>query len=143
MLGLTWDCRPRGEVLVLSALFMVPLLDTGIGIGIGEVALGTRRCCDKGEALPDGADVNVRSARSGNSRDFFLVRRERCGWWGLGDGECLPADDSMRLADTGEGRDWFAWDDAVLPIVGRRRVRRLCLCVFHKLTSKSPNLAAL
>lgn len=30
----------------------------------------------------------------------------------------------MRLADTGEGRDWFACDDAALPIVARRRARR-------------------
>lgn len=41
----------------------------------------------------------------------------------------------MRLPGTGEGRDWFPCDDAVLPIVARRRIprwRRL----FSKLTCK-------
>lgn len=43
----------------------------------------------------------------------------------------------MRLADTGEGRDWVACDDAALPIVARRRVRRRRrLFFFSKLTCK-------
>ena len=49
----TFVCLPRGEVPVFDALFIVPLLETGIGIGIGEVVLGGRRWDDKGDELAE------------------------------------------------------------------------------------------
>lgn len=60
---------------MLEALFIVPLLDIGIGIGMGEAAL--RRCCDKGEELDEPPGVKESNARSGSSSDLFFVRRER------------------------------------------------------------------
>lgn len=60
---------------------MVPLLETGMGMGIGEVVLGGRRWDDKGDELAEFwwecAGDRESSARSGSSRDFFFVRNER------------------------------------------------------------------
>lgn len=67
----------------------------------------------------DATGVSEREARSGSSRDFFFVRKDRCGWWGLGDGEWDGgggrADESIRLPGTGERELWLVLE-AVFPI---------------------------
>ena len=57
---------------------------------MGDDARG-RRLPGRGEPAGDEeAGVRVREARSGNSRDFFLLRRERWTLWEAEEGFGLP-----------------------------------------------------
>ena len=60
-----------------------------MGIGMGEEARG-RRWAAWGEEEAGEAEVRVRDSRSGSSRDFFLLRRERWTLWEEADGVGLP-----------------------------------------------------
>lgn len=82
MLNVVDGCLP----LSLSLLFLIPpgaLGPAALGMGILGV-LG----CWLGRA-PDDAEVNARLARSGSSSDLPLLRSDRWGIPGTGEGECV------------------------------------------------------
>ncbi len=76
-----------------------------VGIGIGEDARG-RRWAGWGdpETGDEEAGVRVRDARSGNSSDFFLLRRERWTLWEAEEGFGLPPREGERALRAGESR---------------------------------------
>ena len=86
-----------------------------VGIGMGEEARG-RRCAGWGdtetEAGVEDAGVRVRDARSGSSREFFLVRRERWTLWeadedGLGEPPRMGEGWAERAGES--RRAWADW----------------------------------
>ena len=65
-----------------------------MGIGMGDDARGLRYAAWGDAFGEDDVGVSARDARSGSSRDFFFVRRDRCTRFAVGAG--LPPGDRAR-----------------------------------------------
>ena len=99
-----------------------------MGMGIGEDARGRLKAA-WGEALgePEEAGVSAKDARSGSSRDFFLVRRDLCTRWEpFAEGTGLPPREEMEAGDCVRreelwGRLELAAFEVELPMLWGRR----------------------